>query len=405
MEIFAGKNIVLPPKSQYFYLAAVSHRSMRQFFNWKTSLSLIALLFVVASLSYTNQLAHRLAEEEKKKVQQLAFSIKTLATATNNDEVSFAQTFVSQNNTIPLIITDEKERISDYKNIDTKGERNVKKFLKEKLHLFKEMHEPIVAEYEGGRTFVFYGESNLLYQLKLFPYVQMTIIFLFLILVIVALTAANRSMQNRVWVGLSKETAHQLGTPLTSIEAWMELLKESGCNHETVVEMQKDLDRLKLVADRFSKVGSEPQLLQENVVARVREMVDYMQKRSPKKVTISLHVQEEDVETLLSGPLFDWVLENLIRNALDAMEGKGNIIVNITNHPYAIWIDVKDDGKGIPKHLLNKIFRPGFSTKKRGWGLGLSLSKRIIEKYHHGSLLVKHTEVGKGTTFRIVLRR
>jgi signal transduction histidine kinase len=169
--------------------------------------------------------------------------------------------------------------------------------------------------------------------------------------------------------------------------------------------MQKDLDRLKLVADRFSKVGSEPQLLQENVVARVREMVDYMQKRSPKKVTISLHVQEEDVETLLSGPLFDWVLENLIRNALDAMEGKGNIIVNITNHPYAIWIDVKDDGKGIPKHLLNKIFRPGFSTKKRGWGLGLSLSKRIIEKYHHGSLLVKHTEVGKGTTFRIVLRR
>jgi hypothetical protein len=378
---------------------------MRQFFNWKTSLSLIALLFVVTSLSYTSQLAHRLAKEEKMKVEQLAFSIKTLTTATNNEEISFAQTFVSENNTIPLIITDEKESISDYKNIDVKGEQNVKKFLKKQLHLFKEMHEPIVAKYEGGKTYVFYGESNLLYQLKLFPYVQMIIIFMFLILVIVALTSANRSMQNRVWVGLSKETAHQLGTPLSSIEAWMELLKESQCSTETVMEMQKDLDRLKLVADRFSKVGSEPQLLQENVVARVREMVEYMQKRAPQKVSFHLKIQEEVVETLLSGPLFDWVLENLMRNALDALEGKGNIDVQVINHPYAIWIDVKDDGKGIPNHLLNKIFRPGFSTKKRGWGLGLSLSKRIIEKYHHGSLFVKHSEVGKGTTFRIVLRR
>jgi len=339
------------------------------------------------------------------KVEQLAFSIKTLTTATNNEEISFAQTFVSENNTIPLIITDEKESISDYKNIDVKGEQNVKKFLKKQLHLFKEMHEPIVAKYEGGKTYVFYGESNLLYQLKLFPYVQMIIIFMFLILVIVALTSANRSMQNRVWVGLSKETAHQLGTPLSSIEAWMELLKESQCSTETVMEMQKDLDRLKLVADRFSKVGSEPQLLQENVVARVREMVEYMQKRAPQKVSFHLKIQEEVVETLLSGPLFDWVLENLMRNALDALEGKGNIDVQVINHPYAIWIDVKDDGKGIPNHLLNKIFRPGFSTKKRGWGLGLSLSKRIIEKYHHGSLFVKHSEVGKGTTFRIVLRR
>ncbi len=363
------------------------------------------MLFVVTSLSYTNQLAHRLAKEEKKKVEQLAFSIKTLTTATNNEEISFAQTFVSQNNTIPLIITDDKERISDYKNIDIKGVPNVKNYLKKQLQLFKEMHEPIVAEYDGGKTYVFYGESNLLYQLKLFPYVQMTIIFLFLILVIVSLTAANRSMQNRVWVGLSKETAHQLGTPLSSLEAWIELLKESECSPETVIEMQKDIDRLKLVADRFSKVGSEPQLLQENVVARVREMVDYMQKRAPKKVLFHLKIQEEDVETLLSGPLFDWVLENLMRNALDALEGKGNIFINVTNHPDIIWIDVKDDGKGIQKHLLNKIFRPGFSTKKRGWGLGLSLSKRIIEKYHHGSLFVKQSELGKGTTFRIVLRR
>jgi len=378
---------------------------MRQYLNWKTYLTLAAFVIVAASLSYTNQLAHKLADEEKKKVEQLAFSIKTLATATNNEELTFAQSFVSQNTTIPLIITDEKLRISDIKNLDTSNAKSPEKLLKKKLAEFQTMHPPIVAEYEGGKSFVYYGESYLLTQLRYFPYVQMAIIFLFLIAVLIALTAAHRSLQNQVWVGLSKETAHQLGTPLSSIEAWVELLKESDCNPDVVLEMQKDLDRLKLVADRFSKVGSAPQLVVEDVMVRIREMVSYMEKRAPKNVKFSLKTNEEEIEVRMSGPLFDWVLENLMRNALDAMDGKGKIELRVTNHPHLVWIDVCDDGKGIPRHQIKKIFNPGFTTKKRGWGLGLSLAKRIIEQYHHGSLYVKHSEQGKGTIFRIILRR
>jgi signal transduction histidine kinase len=223
--------------------------------------------------------------------------------------------------------------------------------------------------------------------------------------VLFALTAAHRSLQNQVWVGLSKETAHQLGTPLSSMEAWLELLRDSDANNEAVIEMQKDLDRLKLVADRFSKVGSAPQLKEENLVTQLENIVEYMQKRAPQKVAITLHAKESEVPVNISGPLFDWVMENLIRNALDAMGGKGRIDITITNTPQQVYVDVQDNGKGIPGYQVKKVFDPGFTTKKRGWGLGLSLSRRIVEKYHHGSIFVKHSEVGKGTTFRIVLRR
>jgi signal transduction histidine kinase len=212
-------------------------------------------------------------------------------------------------------------------------------------------------------------------------------------------------MQNQVWVGLTKETAHQLGTPLTSMEGWLELLSENEANSEAVTEMRNDLNRLKLVADRFGKVGSDPELKEEDLIEHVQNMVDYMQKRSPAKVSIIYISNEEDVPVYINGPLFDWVLENLMRNALDAMEAEGKITIEVLNEPQAVKINVTDTGKGIPKHIINKIFSPGFSTKKRGWGLGLSLARRIIEKYHHGSLYVKSSELGKGTTFRIVLRR
>ena len=378
---------------------------MRQYINWKTYLVVIALGIVAASLYYTNQLAHRLADEEKKKVGQLASSLKTLATATNDDELTFAQTFVAQNTTVPVIITDEHNNIIDQKNIDSFRVKDFQQHVHKKLEEFMEMHPPIVADYGIGKNLIYYGESFLLTQLRLYPYVQLAIIFLFLVVVLVALSAAHRSLQNQVWVGLSKETAHQLGTPLSSIEAWVELLKEGDCNQEAVTEMQKDLERLKLVADRFSKVGSSPQLQEEDVVERVRNMVNYMQKRASSRVSFSMQTSEDYIPVNLSGPLFEWVLENLLRNALDAMDGKGTIEVRVTNHPHQVWIDVCDSGKGIPKHQIKKIFTPGFTTKKRGWGLGLSLCRRIIEKYHHGSLYVKHSEVGKGTIFRIILRR
>ena len=381
---------------------------MRQYLNWKTFLSLIALLIVGASLYYTSQLAEKLALEEKKKVEEVANAIKTLSNPniSNLQETTFASNIITQNNTIPLIITDEKGGIIDTKNLDTVHSLvPIKNLVTEKLQEFKKAHRPIEADYGTGKNYIYYGESYLLIQLRYFPYVQLTIIVLFLIVVLLALSAANRSLQNQVWVGLSKETAHQLGTPLSSIEAWLELLREEAPESEAVVEMQKDLDRLKLVADRFSKVGSSPQLEEENLITRLDGIVGYMQKRSPSKVFITLHTKESDVPVNISGPLFDWVMENLIRNALDAMGGTGKIDITVTNQPQQVWVDVQDSGKGIPAYQVKRVFTPGFTTKKRGWGLGLSLSRRIVEKYHHGSIFVKQSELGKGTTFRIILRR
>ncbi len=378
---------------------------MRQYLNWKTYLSIMALLIVGASLYYTNQLAGKLADEERKKVQDVANAIKKVIISNNPQETDFAYKIIEQNTTIPLIITDEHNEIISSKNIDSTNSLNPKTAMHDKLSEFKRIHAPIVADYGTGKQYVYYGESYLLTQLRYFPYVQLAIIFLFLIVVLITLSTAHRSLQNQVWVGLSKETAHQLGTPLSSIEAWLELLREENPDSEAAMEMQKDLDRLKLVADRFSKVGSAPQLVEENLVTKLEGIVDYMQRRAPQKVTISLHFTDRDIPVNISGPLFDWVMENLIRNALDAMAGKGTIDITVTNSPQQVWVDVQDNGKGIPGYQVKKVFTPGFTTKKRGWGLGLSLSRRIIEKYHHGSIFVKHSEVGKGTTFRIILRR
>jgi signal transduction histidine kinase len=377
---------------------------MRQYINWKTYLILVALTIVTATLYYTNQLARKLAVEEKKRAELLVKAINSTMTSSGGEDFTFS--VVEDNKTTPLIITDQAGNIIDSKNIDTPANvRNGEKFIKNKLEQFKDEHPPIVSDFGSGENYIYYGDSYLLRQLRFFPYVQLTIIILFLVVVLIALSIAHRSIQNQVWVGLSKETAHQLGTPLSSLVGWMELLKENEANHEAVEEMQKDVDRLRLVADRFGKVGSVPQLEETNLVERLSSMVDYMQKRAPAKVEIGLFSKADDIKVNMSGPLFDWVIENLMRNALDAMEGKGSINVYVTDHPHQVWIDVKDTGKGIPAHQVKKIFNPGFTTKKRGWGLGLSLSRRIIEKYHHGSIFVKHSEPGKGTTFRIILRR
>lgn len=381
---------------------------MRQYLNWKTYLILAAFCIVGASLYYTSQLATKLADEEKKKMQQVAEGIKIMAdNESSGQDLTFASTFVSQNTTIPFISVDEQGNINQYNNLDTNKIKRDPDYLERKLAEFKGMRPPIEAElgYGLGKHYVYYGESYLLTQLRYFPYVQLAIIFLFLLVVLIAFSSAHRSIQNQVWVGLSKETAHQLGTPLSSIEGWLEILKEDHDNTEAMEEMQKDLDRLKLVADRFGKVGSAPVLEEEDLRLRLQNMVNYMQKRAPAKVTITLDSMDKEIPVNISGPLFDWVVENMMRNALDAMEGKGKIHVAVQDIGQQVRIDISDTGKGIPRHQVKKIFNPGFTTKKRGWGLGLSLSKRIIEKYHHGSLMVKNTEVGKGTTFRIILRR
>lgn len=380
---------------------------MRQYFNWRTYLIIAAVCIVAASLYYTNNLAAKLAEEERKKVELTVEGIKVLTSNATGQDITFASSIISQNKTIPFLVVDDSGNITQHNNIDTAKINKDSTYLDRKLAEFKSKNAPIIAElgFGLGKNYVYYGDSYLLTQLKYFPYVQLAIILLFLVVVLIALSSSHKSIQNQVWVGLSKETAHQLGTPLSSIEGWLELLRHEDINQDAVNEMQKDLDRLKLVADRFGKVGSVPTLEEQNLTDRLTGMVDYMQKRAPAKVKITTDIPQENILVNMSGPLFDWVIENLMRNALDALEGRGAIMVSVEDTAQQVKIDVSDTGKGIPKHLVKKIFKPGFSTKKRGWGLGLSLSKRIIEKYHHGSLFVKSSESGKGTTFRIILRR
>lgn len=378
---------------------------MRQYLNWKSYLILVALVIVGAILIYTSALSKRLAREERRNVELVAKAVQFLATANPEQDLSFAFAIVDSNSSTPILRVGEHDSILDYKNIDTVGVRDVQAFLQDKLHDYKQEHEAIIVDYGSGLEYIYYGDSFLLRQLTLFPYVELGIIVLFLVVVLIAISAAHRSVQNQVWIGLSKETAHQLGTPLSALTGWLELLKGNKENEEAVAEMEKDLNRLMLVADRFGKVGSEPQLFHEDLVERLRQIVDYMQKRAPRKVVIQLHAPDGKVMVNISGALFDWVIENLIRNALDAMEGQGNIDIKVSMQASQVIVDVSDSGKGIPKHQVGKVFAPGYSTKKRGWGLGLSLSRRIIRQYHHGNLIIHQTELGKGTTFRVVLRR
>jgi signal transduction histidine kinase len=242
-------------------------------------------------------------------------------------------------------------------------------------------------------------------EVRYYPLVQLFIVALFIFFILYTITIRNKATQNQLWAGMAKETAHQLGTPVSSLEGWVEMLKETAIDPRTVQEIQKDVNRLKLVSDRFGKIGSQPHLEQRDLVAQIRSMMEYIRKRATGKVQFTLQPDEGEIPARISGPLFDWVIENLLKNALDAMEGKGAITINIQDQEKEILIDVADTGKGIAARNLQQVFKPGFTTKKRGWGLGLSLSKRIIEQYHKGQLFVRQSDLGKGTTFRIVLKK
>ena len=381
---------------------------IKKYLNWKNLLVVIAVLIALTALYYANNLTKKLAREERKKVEivQQAFEI---VAKENSGDLTLAFTLINSNETIPLINTDSRDNIININNIDTISTKDGKKnsdLLKEKLAELKAMHPPISIKIsDTEKQYVYYGESELLKQLRMFPYILLIILFLFLIIVISFITSNNRQIQDRVWVGMSKETAHQLGTPLTSLVAWVEYLKDTEIEKPALVEMQKDVERLKLIADRFSKIGSVPQLYQEVLQTRLYEIVGYMQKRASKNISFSISSNKEDILVVISGPLFDWVIENLIRNALDAMDGKGAITIQIQDEITQTIIDVTDTGKGISQSNIKKVFKPGFSTKKRGWGLGLSLAKRIMSEYHYGDIFVKKSELGKGTTFRIILKR
>lgn len=378
-------------------------------FNWKTALALVAILIVSGTIFYSRFLARKIAAEERMKVTQWVEAGKLLV----NDPTGMSDRLVSiimtENTTVPIIVTDEKNNIIDYVNIDSSEIAADTEYLRHQLNSFRSQNDPIEwsnPSKPSEKNLYFYGNTTLLKQVQYYPLVQLLIVSLFITITLIALTTSFRSTQNQVWAGMAKETAHQLGTPLSSLQGWVEMLRDEKANEMIVTEMEKDVNRLKLVSDRFGKIGSIPQLEEHNVVLQVNSMVEYIRKRAPGKIRfITEYPGPQQVIAKLSPPLFDWVIENLLKNALDAMEGKGTIKVNVRETEKEVLIDVADTGKGIAKQNQHRVFHPGFTTKKRGWGLGLSLSKRIIEQYHRGQLFVKNSEQGKGTTFRILLNK
>lgn len=378
-------------------------------FNWRSLLAIIAIAIVTGTVFYSNHLAKEIAADEKIKIEQWVEATKDIANPNSTESNLVSMVFTENSKAIPMVLVTENDSIIDYRNLDSVKIAEDKTYLKIKLKEFKKLNAPIVWKnpYDSLQTNrVFYGESVLLKQVRYYPIIQLFIVALFIIITLIAISTRNKSTQNQVWAGMAKETAHQLGTPLTSLQGWVEMLKETPGMEKIVPEMSKDVDRLKLVSDRFGKIGSTPQLELNNIVTLVQNMVAYIKRRSPEKVNFNIETHgETEIKAMLNGPLFDWVIENLMKNGLDAMEGKGIMTIDIKNENTQVQIDVTDTGKGISTKNISRVFKPGFTTKKRGWGLGLTLCKRIIEQYHKGELFVKHSEPGKGTTFRIVLKK
>ena len=382
----------------------------QQIINWRTLIAIIAILIVSGTIVYSRYLANKIAIEEKQKVEEWVEAGKFLIDASNETDTRLPFKIIQNNeNDVPIIETDEKDSIIQFINLDSVKVANDRSYLTKKLRNFKSQNEPIVWTNPSDSTqqnLYYYGESRLLTEVRYYPIVQLIIVGLFIIITLLALRSSYRSVQNQVWAGMAKETAHQLGTPVSSLQGWVEMLKQNPDNSKIVPELEKDVSRLQLVSDRFGKIGSSPQLEKNDIISQATSMVDYMKKRAPGKVNFSISTgNEKEIFASISPPLFDWVIENLLKNSLDAMEGTGDIKINIENLADKVNIDLKDSGKGIPLSMQRKVFKPGFTTKKRGWGLGLSLSKRIIEQYHKGEIFVKNSEPGKGTTFRIVLKK
>ena len=380
---------------------------LRAFLHWKNLVALLAILIVSGTIFYSQFLAKKIAIRERQVVEQWAEASQFLIRAPVDAEILFATRILTENKTIPIIETNERDSILNYINLDTAKVAANASFLSKQLQLFKEQHPPVIwtdPVVSARQNRYYYGESSLLNQVRYFPILQLCIVALFIALILISLRSSYLSSQNQVWAGMAKETAHQLGTPVSSLEGWLEMLRDIPGTEKIIPELEKDVRRLQLVSDRFGKIGSKPQLEKTELVTQILEMVDYMKKRAGAGVQFSMQVPgSQPLYVQLSPPLFNWVIENLLKNALDALNGGGAVSVLITEDVRTIQIEIADTGKGIPKNEISQVFNPGFTTKKRGWGLGLTLSKRIVEQFHNGKLFVKQSEVGKGTTFAIIL--
>lgn len=376
--------------------------------NSRYLLVLATMIVVVTSLLYTNHLVDVLKQEERQKVEHWARATSLIVDVETEDRsFDLVWSLIENNENIPVLITSESGDVLALRNFDERRFSSLMTdaVLQQKLiEKLSDKHQPLKIDAgEAGIQYIYYDDSILLKKLSAFPYVLWAVISIVLLFAVLAFTAESRAEQNRVWAGLSKETAHQLGTPISSLMALKEILKEQYADDEVVVEVEKDVERLNTIAERFSKIGSKP-ILEKVVVAPVLERaVEYMRRRTSSRVTYHVECPREAL-ALINVPLFEWVIENLCKNAVDAMEGTGMLKILVepqkNNH---LYIDISDNGKGIDRKNFRDVFKPGYTTKKRGWGLGLSLAKRIIEEYHGGKIFVKSSEIGKGTTFRIVL--
>ena len=371
------------------------------------------LIFIIAGVAivatstlFTNRLANNLAEEEKKKIQIWAEATRQLVTSENDMFTEFMLSIIEGNTTIPVIIADENGEVIQSRNIN-EPKNNREKFYARMLTHLKARHQFIEIKFDDTYSHhLYYDDSLLLKQLYFFPYIQLSVIIAFLLIAFFALSSTWRAEQNKVWVGLSKETAHQLGTPISSLLAWVDLLRERHKDDSLINEMEKDVSRLRIIAERFSKVGSAPDLQPVNLNDTLTNAIQYISKRSSSQVEMRcLFNSKEPIILKLNVPLFEWVIENLCKNAVDAMNGTGKIDLLIKENEHNVFIDLKDTGKGIERKKFKTVFLPGYTTKKRGWGLGLSLAKRIIEQYHKGKIFVKSSEINAGTTFRIILKK
>jgi two-component system, sporulation sensor kinase D len=371
----------------------------------KTLLLLSALVIGIATLWFTNGLVKELKSEERTKVKIWAKATEQTTHIDNLDEdISFVFEVINHNNTIPVILTDDSGKILYHKNFPlNKVEKEG--YLNRQLLLMKENSEPIVFEYADGKeNRIYYKDSIILTRLKYFPYVILLVVALFILIGYLAFSASRKSEQNKVWAGMARETAHQIGTPLSSLMGWVALLQEKPGVDDIALEMNKDILRLQTIAERFSKIGSQPELSEQDITKVLKRSFNYMKDRSSAKVIYKLDVKSP-FYAAINPQLFGWVIENILRNAIDALEQKGTITLSIKEHNKKILIDIKDSGKGIKSNELKTVFEPGFTTKKRGWGLGLSLVKRIVEDYHKGQVFVHTSELNKGTTFRIILNK
>ena len=377
---------------------------------------IMGLVISIGSIFYTNALVRELKERESKTIDLYAKALEYVLNETNNDNLTFInQEIIVPNNTIPVIYTDANKNVLSERNIRYKSNSSPEKIariLESEIAIMEEEHQPIVIELKDTNgeiydyNYVFYKNSRLLSQLRYYPYVQLSVIAVFALLAYLAFSYSKKAEQNRVWIGMAKETAHQLGTPLSSLMAWLEYfrqdpnLKDSGL----VEELDKDVKRLEMITSRFSSIGSVPVLANENILRVVNETVSYLRTRLSSKVDINVSAVIDETYAEINKPLFEWVIENIMKNAVDAMSGIGEINIRVIKaNEGKVFVDISDTGKGIAKPKINQVFQPGFTTKKRGWGLGLALSKRIIENYHQGRIYVKESVIDKGTTFRIIL--